>query len=214
VFGIRNHPADVGQHPDGVTDKGKASHHDSAHLTRAQAVRTGSFWVLSAAVATVGLFGTAVGFHQIDLLGERGLSPAEAAANFLPQTVAGIVATLAAGALVDRCPPRLMLIASMTILASALVGANAIRPGWTALVFGLAIGASNSAIRTIEAALAPRLFGTRHLGSIRGLLTAIAWHRRRSGRSCSPSCTTAPAATPWRCCVAPPCPCSSGWRPH
>jgi MFS family permease len=173
MFGIRNRPEDIGQHSDGLIPSDTATHHSAVHLTRARAVQTGSFWVLSASVATVGLLGTAVGFHQIDLLGERGLSPAQAAANFLPQTVAGILATVAAGAIVDRWPPKLMIVASMAVLAAALVGATAIHPGWTALLFGLAIGASNSAIRTVEAALAPRLFGTRHLGSIRGLLTAI-----------------------------------------
>ncbi|MDK1344950.1 hypothetical protein QNO09_16910 [Streptomyces sp. 378] len=34
--------------------------------------------------------------HQVALLGDRGLTPAEAAANFLPQTAAALLAALAA----------------------------------------------------------------------------------------------------------------------
>lgn len=73
LLGIRNRPGDLGQHVDGNPDPaatGRAG--DSA--TRATALRTPYFWVLMAGNATVGMLITAVVFHQISLLGERGLS--------------------------------------------------------------------------------------------------------------------------------------------
>jgi hypothetical protein len=74
------------------------------------AVRTPYFWVLVAGTATSGLLATVVIFHQISLLGERGLSPAQAAATFLPMTATGIVATLVVGYLIDRFDhPRLLV---------------------------------------------------------------------------------------------------------
>ena len=93
------------------------------------------------------MLGTAVAFHLIDLLGERGLSSTEAAANFLPQTVAALLATLAVGVVVV--------------------------PGWSAIGFGVLIGASGGAIRTLEAGAFPRYFGTTHLGAIRGVVAAV-----------------------------------------
>jgi hypothetical protein len=54
-------------------------------FTRAQAVRTPMFWAVAGAVATTGMIGTGLAFHQIDLLGEQGLTPVQAAANFLPR---------------------------------------------------------------------------------------------------------------------------------
>ncbi len=59
-------------------------------LTRAQAVRQPYFWLLASAVAVSGMLGTAVAFHQISLLTARGLTVTEAAANFIPQTIAGL----------------------------------------------------------------------------------------------------------------------------
>jgi MFS family permease len=172
VFGIRNRPEDVGQRVDGDGD----AHVDSGVLTdlsHRRALRTPYFWVLASSVATSGLLTTAVAFHQISLLTERGLTAAEAAVNFLPQTVAGIAATLLVGALIDRASPRVVLPAAMVALAVALVWATRAGPGWSALGFGVAIGAASGAIRTTEAALTPRLFGLGNLGAIRGTVTAV-----------------------------------------
>nr|WP_230416918.1 MFS transporter [Micromonospora tarapacensis] len=172
LFGIRNRPADVGQQVDGGS-QGRSDSYVRADLSHRQALRTPYFWVLAGSVATSGLLTTAVAFHQISLLTERGLSAAAAAANFLPQTVAGIAATLLIGAVIDRASPRVVLPAAMAGLAVALVWATQARPGWSALGFGAAIGAASSAIRTAESALTPRLFGLGHLGAIRGTITAV-----------------------------------------
>jgi cyanate permease len=48
-----------------------------------------------------------------------------------------------------------------------------VTPGWSAIGYGATIGAAASALRTIEAALTPLMFGTGHLASIRGVLAAV-----------------------------------------
>lgn len=173
VFGIRNRPRDIGQHVDG--DPGLAAGHTAvASLTRAVALRTPYFWVLMAGNASVSMLVTAVTFHQISLLGERGLSTAQAAANFLPQTAAGLSTTLLAGMLIDRIRrPQLLVLGSMATLVAALAGATALSPGWSALLYGAALGTAMGVMKAVEAALTPRLFGTDHLGAIRGVITAI-----------------------------------------
>ncbi|MFI6162938.1 MFS transporter [Micromonospora haikouensis] len=172
LFGIRNRPEDVGQRVDGG-DHSRPDADVLADLTHRTALRTPYFWVLAGSVAASGLLTTAVAFHQISLLTERGLSAAAAAANFLPQTVAGIAATLLVGAVIDRASPRVVLPAAMLGLAVALLWATQVEPGWSALGFGMAMGAASGAIRTAEAALTPRLFGLGHLGAIRGTITAV-----------------------------------------
>lgn len=172
LFGLRDRPADLGQHPDGVSPHPDAA--DSAWgVTRAVAMRTPFFWVVTAAVATSGMLSTAVAFHQISLLGERGLSTAAAAANFLPQTAASLAATLAVGALVDRYDPRWLTSCSMLALAVGLVWGVVAAPGWSAIGFGVAIGAAGGSIRSLEAAAFPKYYGTAHTGSIRGFVAAV-----------------------------------------
>ncbi|MGP4030122.1 MFS transporter [Actinomadura sp. 3N407] len=72
--------------------------------TVGRAMHTAAFWTIIATVCCQGMLTTAVAFHQVSLLGEHGLSPTEAAANFLPQTMAGLAAAFLVGALADRFP--------------------------------------------------------------------------------------------------------------
>lgn len=129
--------------------------------------------MISAAVALTGVLTTAVAFHQISLLTSRGLTTTEAAANFIPQTVAGLVGTLAVGYLMDRFAGRWLIVTSMLSLSVALVWGVVVGPGWSAIGFGAVLGASGAMIRAVEVAALPRYFGTVHIGSIRGVVIAI-----------------------------------------
>ena len=138
-----------------------------------EAARTGMFWVIAASLAVSGMLSTALAFHQIAILGERGLTPFEAAANFLPQTVTGIAATLLVGAFIDRVSPKVFVIFSMLTLAGALLLLSVVAADWTALLYGLILGAAAGSLRGMEAAAYVRYYGTAHIGSIRGVATAI-----------------------------------------
>jgi len=63
--------------------------------------RRWAFAVVASGFATVAGIGTALAFHQVAVLGERGLSAAEAATNFLPQSIAAANGA-SEGALLDR----------------------------------------------------------------------------------------------------------------
>jgi hypothetical protein len=167
-----NRPADVGQHPDGPDRDGRDRPVRAARsFTRAQALRQPMFWAVAGGVAATGLITTGLAFHQNDLLGEQGLSPVEAAANFLPHTLAALLVTLSVGALLDRVPARLVLVGSMALLATAMLAVPQVTPGPTAAA--TAVGAAGAAARTLGATSFPALFGLAHLGAIRGVVAAI-----------------------------------------
>ena len=173
-WGIKDHPSDLGQQPDGDhRTTGSPSTPVTWGLSRSEAVRTPFFWLIAAAVATSGALSTAIAFHQISLLGERGLSTAEAAANFLPQMAAGLAATLLTGMLIDRINPRWATFVSMISMTIGLLIGTVVSSGWSAIAFGIVIGFAGGSIRTLEAATFPLYFGTAHLGSIRGIVAAI-----------------------------------------
>jgi sugar phosphate permease len=106
LLAMRNRPADLGQQPDGKTVDDTGSPRPIWGVTRAVAIRTPFFWVVTGGIAATGLLSTAINFHQISLLTARGLSTVEAAANFLPQTIANLLGALAMGMLVDRVRSR------------------------------------------------------------------------------------------------------------
>ncbi|SFD76479.1 MFS transporter [Streptomyces aidingensis] len=170
LFGIRDRPADLGQYVDGVRpEAGRGGDGTLTGWPPRAALRTGMFWVIVACLSAASMLATGLAFHQIDLLGERGLSTAQAAANFLPQTAAVLLVTIASGALLDRFSPRLVMTGSMLTLAAAVIAAALVNSGWTALVYGLILGSSGGMIRAVESAAMARYFGTAHLGAIRGV---------------------------------------------
>jgi len=141
--------------------------------TLSQALRSGMFWVITAAMFVSGMLGTGLAFHLISILGAQGLSATEAAANFIPQTVAAVITTLAFGAVVDRIDPRYGVVASMLALAGALVFVPFVEPGLTGLYFGLLLGASMGALRGVDSAALVRFYGRAHIGSIRGTAASL-----------------------------------------
>ncbi|WP_233205872.1 MFS transporter [Cryobacterium sp. Y82] len=141
--------------------------------TLPEAIRSGMFWVIAASLATSGMLTTALAFHQIAILGAQGLTSLEAAANFLPQTVTGILATLLTGSLVDRVSPKVFIVFSMVTLTAALVMLPWVTSGMAAIVYGLILGAAGGSLRGMEAASYVRYYGLAHIGNIRGVATAI-----------------------------------------
>ncbi len=172
---MRDRPADLGQAPDGDhRDRGAATGSSPGWgLSRGEALRTGAFWTVTATVATSAMIGTGVTFHQISLLGDRGFTATEAAAVFVPLTVAGIAATFALGWLADRVRARTVLVIAMLALSGGMVVVQHVTPGPGVLVYAALLGTSAGAVRTIEGAVIPALFGTRHLGAIRGAVMTI-----------------------------------------
>lgn len=173
LLAMRNRPADLGQQPDGKAANQTRPPREIWGVPRAIALRTPFFWVVTGGIAATGLLSTAINFHQISLLTARGLSTVEAAANFLPQTVANLLGTLLTGMLADRLRSQWLIAASMTCLLAALLLGTVVLPGVLAIVFGLLLGTAGGSIRALEAATFPRHFGTRHLGAIRGMVTSV-----------------------------------------
>jgi MFS family permease len=141
--------------------------------TVAQALRTGMFWVVSIAGFTIGMLTTGLAFHLISILGAQGLTPSEAAANFIPQTVTALMATLGLGAIIDRVDPRWGVVSSMVLMAATLFFLPFVTPGVSGVIFGLLLGAAAGALRGVEAAAFVRYFGRGHIGGIRGVATGI-----------------------------------------
>lgn len=159
--------------PQPQPSKARAPATNPISWTPRQAMRAPMFWAMTGALGAFSMIGTSLNFHQISLLGEYGLSRAEAAAIFLPQTASVLLCTLAAGPLIDRLPPRLLLTSTMLALAGAMLLVTVAAPGWRAIIYGVVLGSGMGSLRTMESAITPRYFGVGHLGSLRGILTAV-----------------------------------------
>jgi MFS-type transporter involved in bile tolerance (Atg22 family) len=131
------------------------------------------FWAITLTVAAVSLVFTGLAFHQISILGEAGLSPTRAAANFVPQTVASVTALSLVGVLAHRIPGRAMLFLSMALLALAALLVQVLEDSWITIAYGLLLGAAAGTGFAAEGVLYPRYFGVRAIASIRGLAFTV-----------------------------------------
>ena len=173
-FGMIDRPSDLGLEPDGDAPPAAGVVRDVMRsFSRSEAVRTGRFWILVAASASVGMLSTALNFHQISLLGDAGLTTTEAAVMFLPQFIGTALSGVAFGWLSDRLSGRTLIPLSMALLATTLALAGALTAGPIVVVYALMLGASGGASRSVGATLMPRWFGTDHIGAITGLSTLV-----------------------------------------
>ncbi len=139
-------------------------------FTRAQALRTGAFWLVAFGIGNQALVGTGITFHIVDLGAEAGLSEAASVAIFVPIAVASASLGLLAGAAIDRYPiPRLMMVMMLGQLIMFAGTANLEAP----IFRGIAIsgwGLASSFYGPLTVAALPAFFGRRHLGAIQGVL--------------------------------------------
>lgn len=142
-------------------------------VDRNEAIRTRGFWIIAAATAASGMLATALTFHQIDVLGDIGLSKEEAAAMFLPQVVGSSIAGLSVGAAADRIGVRFLPALAGTLLVVAHLLASAVSPGVMVFAYAVVLGAAGGATNTMASTLVPLWFGTEHLGSIQGTLRVM-----------------------------------------
>lgn len=140
-------------------------------FTRSEAIRTRAFWMLAAVSGAAGMLGTALNFHQIDLLGAAGLSSAAAAALFIPQVIGSSLAGLSIGYASDRLGTRFLPAISMALLVAGHWMAAVVQPGVVVFLYAIMLGAAGGAVRTTASTLLPHWFGTGHLGAIQGSLT-------------------------------------------
>jgi MFS family permease len=170
-FGLRDLP--VGTRTPATRDASVeiTGRSDVDSFQRGEAMRTGSFWLLASVSGAAGMMVTALNFHQIDLLGEAGLSETTAAALFIPQVVGSTVAGLTIGYVGDRIGTRYLPAIGMVLLLTAQLLAAVAAPGVIVVVYAIVLGATGGATRTASATLQPHWFGTGHIGSIQGALT-------------------------------------------
>ena len=170
IFGLRTMP----------TSSAEASQLEEAlnpsitrQFDRSEAIRTRAFWIIGLVSASAGMLGTALNFHQIDLLGDVGISTTAAAALFLPQVIGSSVAGLTVGPLIDRVGTRFLPALGAALLVAAHLLAASAAPGLRVIIYAIVLGSAGGSINTATNALLPLWFGTRHLGSIQGTLRVM-----------------------------------------
>ncbi len=145
----------------------------SEGATRAQALADPFLYLLLLAMLPPSFISNTIFFHQVHLAESRGWTPGVLAAAFPPYAVATFLCLLLAGRLVDRFSGLALLPVYLVPFGLACLVLGGVSAPWAAFAFMLLYGITDGISLTLFGALWPEVYGTRHLGAIRGAIVAI-----------------------------------------
>lgn len=166
---FRGHPELFGLEPDGSAQTKPLN---EENFTASEAKRTLTFWIYVAAIFTTSALGTALIFHNYDILAEQGLGRDIATQVFVPIGFVLLFANITTGYLVDRFPPRFLLSIAQALLAAVLIFSTHVT-GQTVLVYGILFGLMQGMLGNLSSTVFAYYFGRKHLGSIKGQVATI-----------------------------------------
>ncbi|MFA5630556.1 MAG: MFS transporter [Porticoccaceae bacterium] len=178
---VRNKPADLGQHPDGIDPAAATAAGDSATPTRiyrcatswplAAAIRTPQLWLVTAAIIG-GQFHWQVFITQGPLhLADRGFTTEQYSLIYGITVGTSIIGRLGAGFIVDRVEPRLIFITALILGAVGSVLFWFISPQKPlTLLFPLFSGISFGAITIAYPNIIANYWGTTAFASVNGFI--------------------------------------------
>jgi sugar phosphate permease len=176
IFIARNRPEEMGLHPDGSPEPvQEPSGAEESGTERGfwRVVASPDFWFLAVPLAAIPFAVTALVFHQISVLGARGLDPVVAAAVFIPFAAAAALATASTGLLIERLGPRKPLMLSLGLLLAALLLLQLVSTPLAANVYAAVLGAAAGMQGVVAGVIWAHYYGRRGLGKIQGPATMV-----------------------------------------
>lgn len=140
--------------------------------TRSEALRDGPFWAVCTGVLAPSFIGTSVFFHQVHLSEIKNWSSEVIAGSFVVMAVTSVIVGLITGQLVDRFTARKLLPFFLFPLAVGCALLSVVSDPWTMAVFMFLLGSSYGVSGAVFGAIWPEVYGTRHLGAIRSVVSA------------------------------------------
>ena len=165
-------PEDVGLRPDGEPRKETADQAtgepEISGLTLAEAMRTPSFYIVSAGWFAIAMLVTTLHYWQVQVLTQQGISSDWAASAFTVSAITMVTAMPLVGRLFDGLRTRYVFAIALVVTAASLTAITFATSIATGLVYAVIFGLNNAFSMTIFGYIWPRYFGRKHLGSIQG----------------------------------------------
>lgn len=174
---VWDRPEDRGLAPDGeplAEAPGGGAPAPVGGLTRREALRTSTFYIVAAGSFAIAMLVTTLHFYQVTILKAQGVAP-EVAARVFPVSALTMVATMPfVGRMFDRFRTRRVFALGLLVMAGSLVGVTLVHDIVTSVLYAMLFGINNAFSMTMFGYLWPRYFGRRHLGSVQGVGQMIA----------------------------------------
>ncbi|HAE46704.1 MAG TPA: MFS transporter, partial [Tistrella mobilis] len=142
------------------------------HWSRAEVLRDPCFYLLLAGMLPPAFISNTIFFHQTSLAAARGWAPEVFASAFTLYAVIAIGNVLLSGHLIDRASARRLLPVYLLPFGAACLVLAGVEAPWSAFAFMLLYGITDGISLTLFGSLWPEVYGTRHLGAVRGVVVA------------------------------------------
>lgn len=140
--------------------------------TRPETLRDAPFWAVCTGVLAPSFIGTSVFFHQVHLSEIKHWSSEVIAGSFVVMAMTSVIVGLITGQLVDRYSARRLLPFFLFPLTVGCALLSVASDPWTMAVFMFLLGSSYGVSSAVFGAIWPEVYGTRHLGAIRSVVSA------------------------------------------
>lgn len=177
VVFLRQNPADLHLHPDGITRdiNVEGENQPVRGWSIRNAARTPAFWLLM--IAALGAIGPVrmLTVHQVAIMVEAGFERSHAAITVGISGVITSVAFILLGAISDRMDRRLVyLLGSISLISAIFIleMLNSFAYSWWLLVYAILLGIGEGSRSSLVTAVASDLFPGNSLGAINGAVGA------------------------------------------
>ncbi len=175
----RDNPEECGLEPDGELDETSRTRMQAREsviykeFSRAEAVRTLSFWAFTLGPSVNALMSTALFFHLAALGAESGLTRDRAYLIFIPMPFISVPVNFVSGIISDRIRLKWLLTIMALTQLQGLCGLIFFHHLWGQVLLVSGFGISGGLFGTIINVTFPRYFGRIHLGALTGLNMSV-----------------------------------------
>ncbi|ETX15915.1 MFS transporter [Roseivivax halodurans JCM 10272] len=159
--------------PQSHAEESHAAGMDGRHWRRGEVLRHPFFWLMAPALLGPPAFGTALFFQQVHLTEVKGWELFDFVALMPIFTIGTLTAMILSGAAIDRLGTARLLPVYLVPMGVAFLFFGLGGPLWTAGIAFALMSLTQGMQATLPNALWAEFFGTRHLGSIKSMGTAI-----------------------------------------
>ena len=141
-------PEPMGLAPDGAAMDTNSHLQEYTGLTRSQAFRTPTFYIIAACLFSLSMLVTTLHFENKGILMSHGLSSGAAASMFTVTGIAAAISMPIVGRLLDRVPTERMLASGLLVMGGSLFSATLVVDLKSAIVYALIFGTNNGITMT------------------------------------------------------------------
>jgi MFS transporter, OFA family, oxalate/formate antiporter len=174
---LRRTPEEMGLLPDGAPSPTPAeqavqvtARGGEQSWTLAEALRTPTLWLITAAGVVAAMANTAVGFHLVAYYTDVGLPATQAVTALSVYAFAGAIASGLWGWFTERLSERIMAVVVSLLSAGAIMYLLWVRDLAGALAFAVLFGLTSRAGSTLTNIIIAQYFGRRAYGTITGFV--------------------------------------------